>query len=102
MKKQLYIFYLGHENFYKIGITWNWKKRLSVFKCANPWIEPVCVFEVENARAYEKELHDVLEKLYDACVCREIFQLSPEHLVMLREIIVDQYEAVEIKMAGQP
>lgn len=69
---QLYIGY-DKSGLYKIGVTYDYKKRFKAFRTGNPTFGFLFVFSVENPYAIEEELH---KKFYEQRVEGEWFQLD--------------------------
>lgn len=78
-----YLYIIKCNQFYKIGITNNVKKRLKDLQSGNPYIlELIGSFEVKNPRLAESVFHNLLSRKN---VVNEWFELNTEELSLLIE-----------------
>ena len=91
----VYMFDLGFDNLYKIGLTREWKQRLSKLSAANPRLSVVAVAAVHNKHHIEKALHQRLKRHR---VERELFELeNPSGVIEM----MNQYGRVVYPAKGE-
>ena len=77
----VYLFYLGHDNAYKIGRSLSWENRMWRLGAANPWMKMVKVVLVDEelARYLEEKLMDEFK---DCSIGREMFEFENTDMVI--------------------
>lgn len=83
----VYIFKLGFDNLYKIGMTTDILERLKLLKAANPVLLCVWSARVRDMHFVEQELH---KKFRTFKVEREIFRIEKLD-ILVADRIADQY-----------
>ena len=83
----VYIFSLGYDNLYKIGMTKDMVKRMATLRAANPYLKTTWSAMVRNAADAEKALHGLFKK---HLVEREIFRIVNLDILNIDRMI-DKY-----------
>jgi len=83
----VYIFKLGYDDLYKIGLTTDILQRLKSLKAANPKLKCVWSARVRDIHFVEQELHKAFHRMK---VEREIFKIEDLD-ILVADKIADKY-----------